>query len=241
MASRDASNKPHLPTAAELRQAAELLGVPPGAMPPGERGGAREVTELLAVLDAWVTAFLSFNVGFVDVDMDHQAQLDVLARAETGANSGGVPTSLMSSAIWRLRVAMCIVVALSPPGTDDDSHRDPAHPGGTLVALLQAAVMILDDWRQANSDTNEAVDYGGRRYGIANAQYGPVARELAGAALDAMDAMSSARANISLGATPVAWMPLARAPDTDWIENIHYPRWPIPDHPDLPADSAPNA
>jgi hypothetical protein len=128
-------------------------------------GSPREITHLLAVLDAWLSAYQSFHAQYVDEGLDGpaQVQVQVLARAEVDAHSAGVPTSLMSSAIWRQRTAMAIVGALSPSEADYEQRRvDPAHPGVCLVALCQAAAMILDDWREASGDRAGAIEYGGR-------------------------------------------------------------------------------
>lgn len=64
--------KERLTTGDELRTAATLLGVPAAQLDvDAEPGSNREVTNLLAVLDAWLAAHLSFSGQWVD-EMDHE-------------------------------------------------------------------------------------------------------------------------------------------------------------------------
>jgi hypothetical protein len=103
-----------MPTAAELREAAGVLGVPltdNQAIRPDD-SARREVTRLLALLDSWLTAYGSFNARFVDERSAEEA-FDIALRAEYAAN-GGVPTSLMSGALWRIGAAIMAVSSLGP-------------------------------------------------------------------------------------------------------------------------------
>jgi hypothetical protein len=230
--------KARLPTGDELRTAATVLGLPADQLDvDAEPGSNREVTNLLAVIDAWLAAYLSFSGQWVD-ELDHETQFKVVASAEVKANSGGVPTSLMSAAIWRIRTAVITTLALHVAADPTrgaggvEREPEPTDPTPAILALLQAASMMLAQWRDACSDSREAVRHHDQLYGTTDLAFDVTPQQLAAAALMAMERMEAASANLGLVATPVAGDALFDE-TPDWIENVQFPRW------DVPPDAAP--
>ncbi len=142
-----------VPTAQEIRQAADLLHIPLDAdrMRLAQMTPGRQVTCLLAVVSTWLTAIQVAHDQLEDpLTADEQA---TLVSSATAAVAGNNASATGEVALWQVQWAGFVARAMAGP------HRDnPLSPAGAVDALLRAATCLLADWRRTETRDGDTVD-----------------------------------------------------------------------------------
>jgi hypothetical protein len=149
-----------VPTADEIRQAAKLLQIPLNE----ERMGIeamtpeRQVTCLLAVLSAWITAY-EF-VHDIETDRLTPEEMQMLVASATAEVTDGVPAAGMNAAIWHVQWAGYVNAEIGRNGRGNASS-----PVTAVEHLLRAAARILTAWRDIQAGAGgfeiDGVSYSG--------------------------------------------------------------------------------
>jgi hypothetical protein len=167
-----------VPTPDEIRQAAQLLQIPLHE----ERMGIeamtpqRQVTSLLAVLSAWITAY-EF-VHDIETDRLTPDEMHMLVTSAQTEVTGGDPAAAKNAAIWHIQWAGYLNAELGRGGYGNASS-----PVTAIENLLRAAARILTSWRDADA----GFELDGTQYRIGDAKQVQSARKDTVAALSAIN------------------------------------------------------
>jgi hypothetical protein len=171
-----------VPTVDELRQAAALLHIPVDehGMRLAERSPSRQVTLLLALMEAWLTAFQYAHD--LTVDPLSADELAALVIAAVGAVVQGDGAAAANMAIWHVQSAGFIARNLGSTHPNDTRN-----PAAAVDALLRAATRILAGWR--NTTAQPEVTVGGLGYAVGDPEQARLAAQDTRHALAAITAL----------------------------------------------------
>lgn len=170
-----------IPATDEILRAAKLLQIPVNVdgMGLALMKPERQVTCLLAVLGAWITAYQF--VQDVTTDRLTREEMHMLVSSATAETTGDDPAGPLNAAIWHIQWAGFINAETGRGGTHNASS-----PVTAVESLLRAAALILTTWRDATAGPH-GINLDGVTYSHADGSLVQHARAEAVAALEAIN------------------------------------------------------